>query len=279
MSVQTRKTAVTFSELVKILEDGGSEAPVLEATELICHFEGVSRPMARFTRASSKELLSAIEKRLNGTPIQYIIGEWDFMGYTFSVSPACLIPREDTEVLCRYLTENCKRGGRFADLCTGSGCIAIAALLERPDLSAVCVELYPEAMDMAKKNATALGVSDRLEFILGDVCIPRDLASFDMIVSNPPYVTLEEMNGISREVQKEPRHALTDGGDGLSIIRKIIEIYPSMLKEGGSLAIEIGWKQGPAVCAIAESHGLCSRILKDSENRDRVVVIKRKETV
>ena len=269
---------MTFSEIKKKLSDAGIDSPAFEAAELICRFEKVSRATCRFGDYSSPELFEGIEKRISGTALQYVIGEWDFMGYTFKVSPACLIPRADTELLCEFLINNAPRGGRFADLCTGSGCIAIAALLERPDLSAVAVELYPETLEIAKENAALLGVSDRIDFILGDACEDTLTGEFDMIVSNPPYIAAEEMESRDREVLGEPHHALTDGGDGLSIIRKIIEIYPSRLKDGAPLAMEIGWQQGRDVCDIAKSLGLSASLLKDIEGRDRVIVIKRKES-
>lgn len=267
---------MTFSDICKRLESAGIESPAFEAVELIAHFEKVSRAMVRFGEYSSDELIKAINRRTEGTPLQHILGEWDFMGYTFKVSPDCLIPRADTEMLCSYICENAPQNGVFADLCTGSGCIAIAALLERPDLRAVAAELYPETIKIAKENAEILGVSDRIEFILADVCKDCLSGEFDMIVSNPPYVTLEEMKSLTREVLSEPHHALTDGGDGLSIIRKIIEIYPSHLKKDAPLIIEFGYKQGEAVTRIADEFGLDSGILTDIEGRDRNIVIKRK---
>lgn len=266
---------MTFNDIAARLRAAGIEDSAFEAAELISHFCGVSRASCRFGEYSSPTLSRAVDERLAGKALQYIIGEWDFMGYTFKVSPACLIPRADTELLCSYLCENAPKGGRFADLCTGSGCIAIAALKERPDLSAVAVELYPETLELAKENARLLGVSDRIEFILGDVTLDTLTGEFDMIVSNPPYITAEEMESLSQEVLGEPHHALTDGGDGLSIIRKIIEIYPSHLKKDAPLAIEMGWQQGDAVKAIAAECGLSAEILKDMEGRDRVTVIKR----
>ena len=123
------------------------------------------------------------------------------------------------------------------------------------------------------KNAVRLGVSDRIELILGDARTDILNGKFDVIASNPPYVTLSEMEELSPEVHREPRHALTDEGDGLSIIRKIIDHSPAHLKEGGSLAIEIGWKQGDSIKAISAAHGLSCRILKDMEGRDRVAKI------
>ena len=271
--------AVTFSEITARLKEAGIESAAFEAAELIAHFEKVSRASARFGDFSSTELSEAVERRISGTALQYIIGEWDFMGYTFKVSCDCLIPRADTELLCSFLCENAPKNGYFADLCTGSGCIAVAALCERPDLRAVAVELYPETLEIAKENARRLGVADRIEFIQGDVTEDVLCEKFDIIVSNPPYIALSEMDTLEKEVLGEPRHALTDGGDGLSVIRKIIEIYPAHLKDNAPLAVEIGWKQGAAVTDIAESFGLQAEILKDIESRDRVVVIKRKETV
>lgn len=270
---------MTFSEISKKLREGGVESPSFEATELICRFEKVSRASARFGDYFSPRLFAAIEKRLSGTALQYILGEWDFMGYTFKVTPDCLIPRADTELLCTYVCENAPRNALFADLCTGSGCIAIAALLQRPDLRSVALELYPETLAVAKENAERLGVSDRIEFILGDATEDSVRGEFDMIVSNPPYIALSEMDDLATEVLGEPRHALTDGGDGLSIIKRIIEIYPAHLKAGAPLALEIGWQQGNAVCDIAKSCGLSAEILKDMEGRDRVVVIKKEESV
>ncbi len=258
------------------LEAAGVEEAAYEASLLVEHFEGVGRAaqLACDRDYSSPELEIAIARREKREPLQYIIGEWDFMGYTFKVTPDTLIPRQDTELLCEFLVNNLPAGGRFADLCTGSGCIPIAALSIRRDTTAVCAELYPDTVEVARENAERHGVSDRLEFILGDVREDIISGEFDLIVSNPPYVTEEEMLELSPEVEKEPRHALTDGGDGLSIIRKIIEIYPRHVKKGGYLAIEFGWKQGEAVTDIASGLGYESEILRDFGGRDRVLVVK-----
>ena len=227
---------MTYSELKNKLSEAGVASPDFEAAELIRFYTGTGSASLRFGDYNSKELLCAVEKRLSGMPLQYVIGQWDFMGHTFKVDPRCLIPRADTELLCSYLIENAPEGGIFCDLCTGSGCIAVAALLERPDLRGVAVELYPETLSLARENAELCNVLDRIEFIEGDVT--KDILSgqFDIIVSNPPYVTAEEMREITREVAMEPPHALTDGGDGLSIIRKIIEHSPHHLKEGADSA-------------------------------------------
>lgn len=268
---------MTLKQITETLEKEGVPDARFDALTLVCHFMKISaaRAMTGGEDYKDTELLEAVEKRRKRVPLQYIIGEWDFMGYTFKVTPDTLVPRADTEVLASYLIENIPKGGRFADLCTGSGCIAISALLSRPDISGTAVELYPDTMKVASENAERHGVKDRLEMILGDVCEDTLTGEFDMIVSNPPYITSDEMKEIPPETAAEPTAALTDGGDGLSIIRKIIEIYPKYLKEGGKLAIEFGWKQGMAVKNIAESFGLSAVILTDSESRDRVAVISR----
>lgn len=267
---------MTVREASEYLHREGIENANAEALELIAFCEGISKAEARFANCTSPQLMDALNKRISGTPLQYIIGEWDFMGYTFKVSPHCLIPRADTELLCSYIVENAPKGGRFADLCTGSGCIAVAALLLRPDLRCTALELYPETMEIARENARLHGVSERIDFVLADVTKEGNLlGEFDIIASNPPYITIDEMNELSPEVQKEPRHALTDEGDGLSIIKKIIDIYPRHLKVGAPLAIEMGWKQGDALKALAKKAGLTAKILKDIEGRDRVCVMQR----
>lgn len=269
---------MTLSEIIKELEAGGVESPRFDASVLIEHFEGKSRAMQlAFPERdyTNDALINAVERRKNREPLQYIIGEWEFMGHTFRVSPHCLIPRADTELLCSLAIEKLKniKGARFADLCTGSGCIAISILCECKNATGVALELYPETLKLCKENADINGVTDRLQLVLADVCKDNLEGEFDIIVSNPPYVTIEEMEDITPEVAMEPHHALTDGGDGLSIIRKILEIYPKKIKKGGLLAIEFGWKQGPAILDIAKSLGLAAYILKDTENRDRVLVV------
>ncbi len=268
-----------LNEIVKMLEAGGVESPRFDASVIIEHFEGINRArqLAHPERDYTSEALAdAVRRRAAREPLQYIIGQWEFMGYTFEVSPACLIPRADTELLCSVAIEqlNKTQGKRFADLCTGSGCIAISTLLECPDAEGVAVELYPETMEICKKNTAKHNVSDRLELVLADVTTDCLEGEFDVIVSNPPYVTMEEMEDITPEVETEPHHALTDGGDGLSIIRKILEIYPRHLKKGGILAIEFGWKQGKDILQIAHSLSLDAKILTDTEGRDRVLVVK-----
>ena len=184
-----------------------------------------------------------------------------------------LIPRQDTEILVEWAIKNIPRGGCFADLCTGSGCIAVSTLAARSDLTCVAVEKYPEALEVAKRNAERNGVSDRIDFVLSDVLTDDAPAErFDAVLSNPPYVTAGEYETLEKELYFEPRHALTDGADGLTFYRRIFDVYPARLKEGGAIALEIGAAQAEAVAAIARFAGMKTNILKDYSGNDRVAV-------
>ncbi len=278
MKIQLTQKApliMTLHEIETRLSAAGVDSPRFDALELIVHFENISRATALVGGDfQSLALQDAVERRCRREPLAYILGQWDFMGHTFDLSPDCLIPRSDTELLCALLVRELPDGGRFADLCTGSGCIAIAALLARTDAQGVGVELYPDTLKVARKNARRHGVDTRLELLQGDVCTMELSGTFDWIVSNPPYVTKAEMDDLSPEVLLEPAHALTDGGDGLAFYRNIFARYPKYLKPGGFLAVEIGWQQGKAVCSIALAAGLSPVILQDLEGRDRVVMCK-----
>ena len=263
---------MTLPEIEARLAAAGVDSPSFDALELVARFEGISRAAARIGGDfTSPALRAAVERRCRREPQAYILGEWDFMGYPFRLSPDTLIPRSDTELLCSLLIRELPAGGRFADLCTGSGCIAIAALLQREDAAGVGVELYPRTLEVARENAMLHGVEQRLELLQGDVCTTDLPGTFDWIVSNPPYVTAQEMQTLSPEVQKEPACALPDGGDGLHFYRSIFSRMLRFLRPGGTLAVEIGWQQGDAVCAIARAAGLEPVVIQDLEGRDRVV--------
>lgn len=266
---------MTLPEITARLSAAGVDSPRFDALELIVHFEKISRAAA-LTGGDfeNPELERAVQRRCEREPLAYILGQWDFMGHTFRLSPECLIPRSDTELLCSLLIQSLPTGGRFADLCTGSGCIAISALLAREDAAGAAVELYPDTLAAAEENVRLHGVQDRLALIHGDIFTWEPEGDFDWIVSNPPYVTMEEMESISPEVSLEPARALTDGGDGLAFYRCIYDRYPKYLRAGGAIAVEIGWQQADAVCGIARTAGMEPTVLQDLEGRDRVVCAK-----
>lgn len=208
----------------------------------------------------------------NHEPLAYIIGEWYFYGETFALNTDCLIPRPDTEHLVDKLIKLLPEKGFFADLCTGSGCIALSVLKHRPDCTAIAVDISKGALDMAQRNADALGVSNRIQFSCADInklCFNNN-ENFDIIVSNPPYIQHEVIPTLSQEVKYEPVIALDGGSDGLDFYRILINKYLPLIKPGGYMLLEIGYDQREAL------QKMCScEIYKDYGGNDRVALIKK----
>lgn len=227
----------------------------------------------------NEELEKATARRCLREPLQYIIGEWGFMDEVYTVTPDVLIPRQDTEVLVDFAIRNIPHDGKFADLCTGSGCVAISLAAKRKDLYGVAIEKYSKTLEVAVLNSEKNKVAERIDFALGDVTedVFENGEKFDAILSNPPYVSLAEYDGLGKEERQEPRNALTDGSDGLTIIKRILDIYPAHIKENGFLAIEIGFEQGNKVKTESAKRGLLCEIITDIEGRDRVCVLKQCE--
>lgn len=268
---------MTFTEAEKLLFDAGVDTPGNDVYLLAEHFLNIPKSrlvLMRNEDIADKGFISAVERRKNREPLQYIIGTWGFMDEIYEVNENVLVPRADTEILVQYGIDSIPEGGRFADLCTGSGCVAISVLAHRKDLTAAAVELYPETLKVAEKNAALNKVADRCSFVNGDVCeeIFEDCVIFDAVLANPPYVTPEEYRELSPEVHSEPFHALTDGVDGLSIIGRILDIYPKHITDTGFIAIEMGCDQGEAVAELCEKRNLSWKILKDYAGKDRVCV-------
>lgn len=271
----------TYRELTELLRNKNIDSAEVDAAMLICHFCGVDRAALLADRSrsfESAELSAAVERRLARYPLQYIIGEWEFFGCRFEVSEDCLIPRPDTEILVEEALKILPRNAVICDLCTGSGCIAIALLGARPDIRAVAVELSQNAMKTAVRNAQINGVADRFLPLEADVLNDVDklkvlmeqqnIADFDLIVSNPPYIPTEDIASLEPELFFEPRMALDGGDDGLVFYRSIIKNYTPLVRCGGNMLLEIGWDQASDVCALAPDK---SEIISDLGGNDRVV--------
>lgn len=257
-----------------------SEDAAYEARLLASHFTGISHAMLltmRDEELSSPALADAAERRCRREPLQYILGRWEFMGLPFTVSPDCLIPRPDTETLVEAALPRLPKGAHVADLCTGSGCIGISLAKFRTDITVTAVELFENTARMAEQNARDLGVAERFTVIRGDVTkqIFPDGTFFDIIVSNPPYIASNEMEALAPEIAFEPRAALTDEGDGLSVIRGVLHTAAETLTPDGTLLMEFGAYQGESVLALAESMHLSGTILRDAGDHDRVLVAHR----
>ena len=271
-----------YNDIVNELNSYGIENSDIEAEIILNHLFGVNKANIIFDREREYEdekIKSILEKRRQHIPLQHIIGKWYFMGREFYVSPDCLIPRPDTEVLVENGIRELKSGGSVADLCTGSGCIGISMLVYREDISSMLMcDISKNALNIAKKNAIANTVSSKCTFLCGD--ITRDLPNtkFDMIVSNPPYIPSKDIAFLSDEVKKEPMIALDGGEDGLDIIRFLIGEGLSYLNENGKMLIEFGYDQGEIMDTLLDKKQKEGKIkhyeiIKDYGGNDRVALI------
>lgn len=212
-----------------------------------------------------------IALRARRVPVSHIIGEREFYGRRFKVSGDVLDPRPETEALIE--TALAEPFDRVLDLGTGSGCIIVTLLAERPTARGVAGDLSEAACLQASQNAVLNGVQSRLSVVQSDWLAAID-GQFDLIVSNPPYIALSEMDGLSEEVRgHEPHMALTDFGDGLSAYRSLAQSAPAALSSQGRLIVEIGPTQGSAVAQMFEKAGLIDvQVIADLDGRDRVVL-------
>ena len=197
-----------------------------------------------------------LQRRLAGEPIAYILERREFWSLDLRVTPATLIPRPETELLVELALEHIplEYSTRVADLGTGSGAIALAIASERPQAQIIATDNYQEALDLAADNAHRLAL-DNLEFRLGDWCTSLPHESFSVIVSNPPYLAVNDPHLNQGDLRFEPAKALTDGNNGLSAIKLIIRDAWQHLLPGGWLLLEHGYEQGEQVCALLRQHG------------------------
>ncbi|MEE1279415.1 MAG: peptide chain release factor N(5)-glutamine methyltransferase [Oscillospiraceae bacterium] len=247
---------------------------LLEETLCLSKTQMLTHPEREIEPPLQKLLLQRIGELKDGRPLQYILGKWEFMGREFAVGEGVLIPREDTQALVELAGEFLKNktNTTFADLGSGSGCIAV---LLASDFAAkgYAVERSQKAYSFLKENAKQIDGS--VECILGDMFsreVLEKLPQLELVVSNPPYITLEEIKSLDKCVLCEPKEALYGGDDGLYFYRKITAIYKNKLKEGGMLCFEVGFGQADAVLDILKSEGFHSpREKKDLSGIRRAV--------
>lgn len=259
------------------LREAGLDDPARDGRVLLSHAMGV--PPQRLTLhlsdalsdAQAATFAAAIAARVLRKPVSQITGQRLFWGRSFCVTPDVLDPRPETEALVAAALD--VPFGSVLDLGTGTGCILLTLLAERPGARGLGIDISAAALEVARGNAVSLGLIDRVSFVQGD-WMDGFSGRFDLIVSNPPYIALHEMAGLAPEVRDhEPRVALTDEGDGLAAYRVIAGGAPFCLAGGGRLMVEIGPTQGPAVASLFAGHGFGDiRILPDMDGRDRVVV-------
>ncbi len=223
---------------------------------------------------AAAHVATLIQRRMSGESVARIIGEKEFYGLAFGLNAATLEPRPDTELLVDLALEALPSGGHMLDLGTGTGCIPISILANRADATGVATDISAEALDMARQNAARHGVGGRLDFARGDWFAALQAgAAFDLIVSNPPYISSAVIATLSPEVKAyDPMLALDGGPDGLAPYRIIAAEASRFLKPGGRLLVEIGYDQGTDVAELFARHGLGAiAVHKDLNGLDRVV--------
>lgn len=267
-----------------ILKQAGLPAPGAEAMALIRELAGIDAAQyyasnPRLSEDTARIVLKAAERRALGEPIQYITGRVEFMDMDIRVGPGVLVPRPETEMLvAEFFHRRPEADSPLAilDLCTGSGCIALALARHYPQARVLGVDKSADALQYAHHNARALGISNA-RFIRGSLYRPVGDALFHAIVSNPPYIPSAEIQGLMPEVSVyEPHEALDGGPDGLEFYREIIQGAPARLRPGGLLMLELGVQQAAEVAVMAEAHGLSvAARLKDPAGHQRIIVMEK----
>ena len=232
----------------------------LDYRVLLCHALGISRvglitqSERALTAAEAQRFAALVQRRLDGEPVAYIVGQREFFGLPFEVNGAVLIPRPDTELLVELALERLPPSGRVLDMGTGSGAIAVALAHTRRDAGVTALDVSPEALAVAGRNAAANQA--QVTFLQSDWYAALDgLPPFDLIVSNPPYIASGDRHLSEGDLRFEPTGALTDHADGLSALRTIAAGAPQRLQAQGWLLMEHGYDQSAAVRALLTAHG------------------------
>ena len=269
-----------FQKLCAKLTAAGVPDARFDAAELYRFATGRDPRLDDGPSAAEAARLSALaERRAAREPLQYILGEWDFMDFTLKVGPGVLCPRADSEIVCESalaLLQGRERPVVY-DLCAGTGCLGLGIARHRPGALVTCVEKSPEAWHYLTANTAQTGVRT----VQADVftyykTLPAEGA--DLIISNPPYLTGAEMRALMPETAQEPAMALDGGTDGLDFYRLLTKKYRDAVRPGGWLVLEIGYAQGPAVLALGAACGwVNTSCRKDYGGNDRAVLLQKPE--
>jgi len=276
------------------LKDHQIENPRLNAELLLAHSLNLNREelyvrLHRELKEGEKGALERlIQRRISGEPLQYILGQQEFWSINFKVDSRVLIPRPETELLVEQslwvLSEKIFEQNPYVlEIGTGSGAVAIALAKEVTHIFLVATDISRNALVLAKENAKSAGVQDRIQFVNGDLLGPfqpsKETRSFDLILSNPPYIVRSEIGSLAKEVRNyEPVIALDGGKDGLEFYRRLVSQVPSSLREGGWLLLEVGQGQAERVAEQIQESGtfLEPQILPDLAGIERVVKAQRR---
>ena len=268
-------------KLRRILEDSGIDCADFETEQLLKWCIGeryyIIGSDEEIGSETEQKLSEAAVMRAKGEPLQYIIGRWDFYGFTFKVGTGVLIPRQETEVLVEKVLPYLNEGSAVIDLCSGSGCIPIA-ITKKSKADCFGVEISKDAISYFEENIKLNGAENKVRIVEGDVLDPAQETlellpkQADLITANPPYLTAEEMENLQKEVRREPELALFGGRDGLDFYRVIFEKWKPLLKPKGIFAVEVGDEQGEMVERIMTAAGFKVQVFKDYGGIPRVVL-------
>ena len=269
-----------FQKLCAKLTAAGLPDARFDAAELYRLATGRDPRLDDGPSAAEAARLSALaERRVAREPLQYILGEWDFMDFTLKVGPGVLCPRADSEIVCESalaLLQGRERPVVY-DLCAGTGCLGLGIARHSPGALVTCVEKSPEAWHYLTANTAQTGVRTvQADVFIYYKTLPAEGA--DLIISNPPYLTGAEMRALMPETAQEPAMALDGGADGLDFYRLLTEKYRDAVRPGGWLVLEIGYAQGPAVLALGAACGwVNTSCRKDYGGNDRAVLLQKPE--
>lgn len=266
------------------LRDAGVAQPEREAASLLMFTLGRDRTFLfahneyKLTTDESITFDRGVARREAREPFQHIVGKQEFYGLDFEVSPDVLIPRPETELLVEAAVDAARTNKitRILEVGTGSGCIVISVLHSVPTATATAVDISQKALEIAMKNAVKHAVAERIEFLISDIYDAIGDGRFDVIVSNPPYIPADDIPELQAEVRDfDPITALTDGADGLSIIRRIVADAPRFLSKDGEIMIEIGFGQAADVREMFDRDiWLEPLFINDLQGIARVVIVR-----
>lgn len=279
-------------DATKKLKESSIDTPRLDAEVILAHQLGwqridlILKSDDKMDEKQQKIYYDKIEQRIQGKPVQYITEQQEFMGLTFRVTPDVLIPRPDTEILVEAAIEESnfmKKPFRILEIGTGSGAIALSLAYYIMESLVYTVDISADAIKVAKENARNLSLTKRIHFYLGDLFDPlgeKLCGKVDLLVSNPPYISHNEIADLQKEVQNyEPILALDGGEDGLDFYRRLIQEGQRFLSPQGRMIFEVGYNQAQEVCRMLEEKGIFGEIVmkKDLAGIDRTIIARKNQ--
>lgn len=255
-----------------------SDEPQANCEWLLAHVLGVTRTWVlansdfEISPKDQEQFERLLARKEAGEPLSHIVGVQPFCGLDIMVSPDVLTPRPETEDLVEQAAAHFDKKGRytFLDMCTGSGCIAVALAVKFPNARVLAVDISPTALEVAQQNIRKHKVHERVQLLQSDLW-EEVMGTFDLIIANPPYIPTQNLQGLTREVQHEPRLALDGGADGYEITRPLCQAADSFLNPGGLLALELDDGQAWPLARGLTEIGWQAQVKKDIFNVERFV--------